>query len=425
MMNYQVIKEIEILLNPYEKFGISLGLERIKNLLNVLGNPQEKVKIIHVAGTNGKGSVCAYLSSILTEAGYKTGRYTSPHLINWNERICLNEKPIATEKLIDIIKYISTLINSLEECPTLFEVITASAWLYFAECEVDVAVMEVGLGGRLDATNVKDRNLVSIITSISREHWQRLGNTLTEIATEKAGVMKAQCPVIVGNLPLEAMAVMENTAKMLDCLIEMVKSAEKFAKNGEFWAKYQDIEYPLSLGGDIQLENSAISIETIKILQNQGWNIQLKDIQEGMRKTKWRGRIEWVTWRGQKILIDGAHNVAAAQVLRQYVDSLHKPIIWVMGMLSTKDHLGIFEALLRPQDQLHLVPVPDHSSAYTIFLSQVAQNVNPSLTKVYTYEDLFIALEKVCSIVDNEEEIIVICGSLYLLGYFLQHFLDR
>ncbi|WP_017295203.1 bifunctional folylpolyglutamate synthase/dihydrofolate synthase [Geminocystis herdmanii] len=422
MTNNQRKTELDILLEPYQKFGISLGLERIKNLLNVLGNPQEKVSIIHVAGTNGKGSVCAYLSSILTQAGYNTGRYTSPHLVHWNERICLNEKPISTEKLIAIIKHISTVIDSLEECPTLFEVITASAWVYFAECQVDVAVMEVGLGGRLDATNVCDRNLVSIITSISREHWQRLGNTLTEIATEKAGVIKAQCPVIVGNLPEEANIVVRNRAKILDCPTIWAESAEKFSKNGENWAKYQDIEYPLPLAGDIQLHNSAISIETIKILQAQGWHIKLEHIQEGMRKAKWRGRIEWVTWQGQKMLIDGAHNVASAQILRQYVDTLNKPIIWVMGMLSTKDHQGIFEALLRPQDQLHLVPVPDHSSTDTEFLSQLAQNVNPLLTKVNTYEDLFIALEKVSSIVDNEKEIIVLCGSLYLLGYFLQHF---
>ncbi|MGI0481976.1 bifunctional folylpolyglutamate synthase/dihydrofolate synthase [Geminocystis sp. CENA526] len=420
MNNYQQITDIDTLLNPYQKFGISLGLERIKNLLNKLGNPQEKVEIIHVAGTNGKGSVCAYLSSILTQAGYKTGRYISPHLVNWNERICLNEKPISTEKLVDIIKYISPVADSLEECPTLFEVVTAAAWLYFAECQVDVAVMEVGLGGRLDATNVCDRNLVSIITSISREHWQRLGNTLTEIATEKAGVMKPQCPVVVGNLPSEAIEVVKNRAKILDCPRIMVESAEKIFKNGEIWAKYQDIEYPLPLAGDIQLQNSALSIETIKILQVQGWNISLEHIQEGMRKAKWRGRIEWVTWQGQKMLIDGAHNVAAAQVLRQYVDTFQKPIIWVMGMLSTKDHQGIFQALLRPQDQLHLVPVPDHSSADTAFLSQVAQNVNPSLTKVNTYDDLFIALEKVSSIEDNEKQIIVLCGSLYLLGYFLQ-----
>ncbi|WP_066121630.1 folylpolyglutamate synthase/dihydrofolate synthase family protein [Geminocystis sp. NIES-3709] len=422
MINNNLSKNLNTLLEPYQKFGISLGLERIKNLLEKLGNPQNKVPIIHVAGTNGKGSVCAYLSSILTQAGYKTGRYTSPHLVNWNERICLNEQPISTEKLRAIIKHISTVIDSLPECPTLFEVVTTAAWLYFAQSQVDVAVMEVGLGGRLDATNVCDKNLASIIISISREHWQRLGNTLTEIATEKAGVMKSQCPVIVGNLPPEAIEVVKNRAKILDCPSIWVESAQKIEKNSDNWAKYQDIEYPLPLAGDIQLQNSAISIATIKILQQKGWHIKLEDIQEGMRKAKWRGRIEWVVWQGQKMLIDGAHNVAAAQVLRQYIDTLHKPIIWVMGMLSTKDHQGIFEALLRPQDQLHLVPVPDHSSTDTNFLSQVAQNVNPSLTKVNTYDDLFIALEKVSSIVDNEKEIIVLCGSLYLLGYFLQYF---
>lgn len=410
-------KEIDILLKPFQKFGISLGLDRIKNLLAKLGNPEKKVPIIHVAGTNGKGSVCAYLSSIFTESGYKTGRYISPHLVNWNERICLNEQPILSDDLRDIITEISQLIDSLEECPTLFEVITASAWLYFARSKVDLAIMEVGLGGRLDATNVCDRNLASIITSISREHWQRLGNTLTEIAGEKAGVIKKECPVIVGKLPIEAQIVVENKIKTLNCPSYWVESAEKIAKNGEIWAKYQDIEYPLPLPGNIQLQNSALAIATTKVLQEQGWKLTVSQIQEGMRKAKWRGRIEWVTWKGRKMLVDGAHNVASAQVLREYVDTLPQPVTWIMGMLDTKDHQGILEVLLKQDDRLHLVPVPDHSSSSLEHLSQIAQKVNPYLTKINTYSDLFLALEEVVK-EDDKERTIVLCGSLYLLGYF-------
>lgn len=415
-------ENIDYLLKSYQQFGINLGLERIEKLLQSLDNPHQKVPIIHVAGTNGKGSVCAYLSSIFTQAGYHTGRFTSPHLVNWNERICLNEKPIEEEKLINILKEIQSVINLNSESPTQFEVITAAAWLYFAQSKVDIAIMEVGLGGRLDATNVCDRPLASIITSISREHWQRLGDTLGKIATEKAGIIKKECPVIVGDLPQEAREVVENKIKTLNCPYIWIKSAEKIAKNQENWAKYEDIEYPLSLKGDIQLQNSALAIATVKMLQNKGWNLSLETIQEGMKKARWRGRIEWVTWQGQKILIDGAHNVASAKILREYVDTLNTDIVWVMGMLSTKDHEGIFNQLLRTrsQDELHLVPVPDHSTADPKELSQLAQKVNSNLIKINIYQDLFLALETVRKTVNNDKQTIVICGSLYLLGYFLR-----
>lgn len=409
--------QIEDLLQPFQRFGINLGLKRIKNLLALLDNPQEKVPIIHVAGTNGKGSVCAYLSSILTASGYKTGRYTSPHLVNWTERICLNEKPIEEDILITILEKIRSVINPSDpECPTQFEVITAAAWLFFANSEVDVAVMEVGLGGRLDATNVCDRPLASIITSISREHWQRLGDTLSKIATEKAGVIKEKCPVVVGNLPEEAVEVVKNRAEELNAPTIWVKSAQKLSPNQ---AEYEGVNYPLALAGDIQLQNSAIAIETIKILQDKGWQIPTSAIEEGMKNTRWRGRIEWVKWQNRDLLIDGAHNVASAEVLRQYVDTLHKPTTWVMGMLNTKDHEGIFKKLLLPEDQLHLVPVPDHSTAEPEELAILAKTIQPQLKQVQTYSNLFTALDSVTNNQETATTSIVLCGSLYLLGYFL------
>ncbi|WP_330202943.1 folylpolyglutamate synthase/dihydrofolate synthase family protein [Cyanobacterium sp. Dongsha4] len=409
--------QIEDLLQPFQRFGINLGLKRIKNLLALLDNPQEKVPIIHVAGTNGKGSVCAYLSSILTASGYKTGRYTSPHLVNWTERICLNEKPIEEDILITILEKIRSVINPNDpECPTQFEVITAAAWLFFANSEVDVAVMEVGLGGRLDATNVCDRSLASIITSISREHWQRLGDTLSKIATEKAGVIKEKCPAVVGNLPEEAVEVVKNRAEELNAPTIWVKSAQKLSPNQ---AEYEGVNYPLALAGDIQLQNSAIAIATIKILQEKGWQIPTSAIEEGMKNTRWRGRIEWVKWQQRDLLIDGAHNVASAKVLRQYVDTLHKPTTWVMGMLNTKDHEGIFKQLLRPEDQLHLVPVPDHSTAEPEELAILAKTIQPQLKQVQTYGDLYTALDSVTNNQETATTSIVLCGSLYLLGYFL------
>ncbi|MEB3211975.1 MAG: Mur ligase family protein, partial [Leptolyngbyaceae bacterium] len=165
---------IDSLLDSFGRFGVDLGLDRILALLDTLGNPHAQMPIIHVAGTNGKGSVCAYLSSILTRAGYRVGRYTSPHLVNWTERICINNQPIPADELFAILTHIQRVIGSTSPSPTQFEVFTAAMWVYFAQQAVDIAVIEVGLGGRLDATNVCDRPLVSVITSISRDHWQRL-----------------------------------------------------------------------------------------------------------------------------------------------------------------------------------------------------------------------------------------------------------
>ena len=387
---------IDSLLRPFQCFGVHLGKERIENLLLALDNPQHEVPIIHVAGTNGKGSVCAYLSSILREAGYKVGRYTSPHLVDWTERICLNDKPISAERLAEILLQIQPAINPLKESPTQFEVITAAAWLYFAQSQVDIAIMEVGLGGRLDATNVCNDPLVSIITSISKEHWQHLGPTLADIAREKAGVLKKNCPALMGQLPLEAKKVVANRLHELNCPTVWVEPAQEFKDESdpERWAVYRGLKYPLSLLGEAQLMNSAIALASIQILQQRGWQISFDAIREGMRKTRWNGRIQWVNWQNKAILIDGAHNTAAAKFLRQYVDTLAQSATWIMGMLSTKEHAGIFQALMRPGDRLYLVPVTDRSSAPPKELALLAADICPQLIEIKTYPDLFIALAK-------------------------------
>ena len=446
---------IDSILQPFQHFGVHLGLERIHKLLANLGNPHQQVPVIHVAGTNGKGSVCAYLSAVLTAAGYRVGRYTSPHLIDWNERICINEQaislteleqillqvvgaglPISTRKTINLNKP-APAINPDEESPTQFEVITAAAWLYFAQQQVDIAVIEVGLGGRLDATNVCDRPLVTVITSISREHWQVLGPTLADIANEKAGILKPGCPAVIGMLPPEALAAVEKRIEELGCPAIFPSPAIQI-KTG--WAEYEGIRYPLPLWGEFQLMNSALAIASLQILQQQGWKISEEAIASGMANTKWPGRIQWTTWKNHQLLIDGAHNPAAAQVLRQYVDSLrnqgaedqrirgelsnyelpitHYPysISWVMGMLSTKDHGDIFKALLKTGDRLFLVPVPDNSTADPQHLATLAQNICPDLAFCHIYPNLETALDAAFT---HKETLTVLCGSLYLIGHFL------
>lgn len=350
---------LDQLLLPFQPFGVNLGLSRIQRLLAALGNPQDAVPIVHVAGSNGKGSVCAYLASVLSTAGYRTGMYTSPHLVSWTERIQIGQggglQAIALEDLEALLKATIAAVDPAQPQPTLFEIVTAAAWRYFAQQAVDIAIVEVGLGGRLDATNVCDRPLASVITSLSKEHWQVLGETLTEIATEKAGVLKTNCPAIIGPLPDDARRVVAQRANALGCATTWVEPAQSLADQK---AQAYGIVYELPLAGPIQLTNSAIALATLQALRSQGWPLTDAAIAQGMAVTRWPGRMEWQTWNGHTILTDGAHNPAAALALRAYVDALEpvlaqEPVTWVMGMLSTKEHAAVLRALLRGGDRLY------------------------------------------------------------------------
>lgn len=424
--------DINATLTRFQMFGIKLGLDSSYKLLARLGNPHQRVPIVHVAGSNGKGSVCAYLSSVLTAAGYRVGRYTSPHLIDWTERICINDQPIAPVALQSVLQQVIAVID-FDHPSTQFEVITAAAWLYFAQQEVDIAVIEVGLGGRLDSTNVVDRPLASVITSISREHWQQLGPTIADIAAEKAGILKPGCPAVVGSLPPEAMAVVRQRITELGCPAVYPKAA--IAVNPASspaatiegtamlrWASTDGISYPLPLLGDIQLQNSALAIATVQLLRQQGWVISEAAIATGMANTRWPGRLEWVTWHDRQILIDGAHNPDSARVLRQFVDSLSRsaPIYWVLGMMSTKDHADSLRELLRPGERLYLVPVPDPSTAEPERLAAIANEVCSQLAHCQPYSNSELGLQAALTEAgDAPDALIVLTGSLYLIGHFL------
>ncbi len=405
-----------------------MGLERIQGLLGKLGDPHHQVPIIHVAGSNGKGSVCAYLSSILTCAGYQVGRYTSPHLIDWNERIVVNEQPIPSMELLNLIEQVQAVIPLESKPPTQFELITAAAWLHFARLRVDVAVMEVGLGGRLDATNVCDHPLISIITSISREHWQILGDTLGAIAHEKAGILKPGCLAIVGSLPMEAQVVIKERVAQLGCQAVFPSPTTIIeSPNGSVhpWGECQGVNFPLPLAGKAQLYNSALAMGAIHHLRCQGWQISDTAIQQGMANTRWPGRLQWTTWHECRWLVDGAHNPASAQVLRDYVDSyleqIHgnnldgQRVSWVMGMMATKDHREIFQALLRPGDSVFLVPVPDSDSAPPEMLMSLVNSMGLPLFHCQTYPDLHTALITANGF--SHSQLRVLCGSLYLIGH--------
>ncbi|MEL7476412.1 MAG: Mur ligase family protein, partial [Cyanobacteria bacterium J06555_12] len=227
-------------LHSLGRFGVQLGLDRMLALLQVLDRPQQSIPVIHVAGTNGKGSVCATLSTVLSKAGYTVGRYTSPHLVSWRERLCINGEPISAADWQQVLWHVKeALVDYPGTCepPTQFEIVTAAAWLYFQQQAVDVAVLEVGLGGRLDATNADISPCVSVITPIGRDHWQRLGETLTEIAGEKAGIIKPQVPVVCAPQAPEALSVITQTAKEREAPLVVVSPAQW---TGDFRICWQD-----------------------------------------------------------------------------------------------------------------------------------------------------------------------------------------
>ncbi len=385
---------IEELLASYAHFGIDLSLDRVFFLLEKLGNPQNQIPIIHVAGTNGKGSVCAFLSSILQAANYRVGRYTSPHLVDWRERICINQNWIDTDHLAEALQRVIEVIND-RYVPTQFELLTCAMWWYFAQIKVDIAVIETGLGGRLDATNVCDRPLISIITSISRDHWQRLGDSLSLIAGEKAGIIKPKCPLVIGKLPPAARSVILERARLLQSpVIEVLEG----------------VSQTLPLLGEHQKLNCAIATRAIGLMQ--GWHISQAHIDRGIAQTQWEGRLEWSHYKGAKILLDGAHNLAGAEVLRQYVDQIfpNTTLAWMIGILETKDYVGMVNTLLRSGDWLFPVAIRGHQS--------VSPQTLINSTKVPIQTQICGSLTESLDRAVALEIPVLLCGSLYLIGEF-------
>lgn len=370
----------EYFLDSLGRFGVQLGLERMEQLLDRLGHPQQGIPVIHVAGTNGKGSVCALLSHVLHAAGYRVGRYISPHLISWRERIWVDGAWIPLQTWQQILWELSQVLQTYppdQDPPTQFEVATAAAWIYFRQQQVDWVVLEVGLGGRLDATNVGIDPKVSIITSIGWDHWQRLGHSLELIAGEKAGICKPGVPVITAPQVESVLRVLETKAAAKASPLQIVTPAEWVDPQQIRW---RDQVYPLPLRGDVQLINSALALTAIERLQQQGWPIPFTAVQTGFSHTHWPGRLQIIHLQGQPILLDGAHNGPSAQALRQFIDQhLQGSVTWLIGILSTKDVEGILQVLLRPGDSVITLPVASHMACDPDDLATLAQQIQPQL----------------------------------------------
>jgi len=342
-------------LDGFQQFGMKLGLDRIKYICKELGDPQKSLKVIHVGGTNGKGSVCRFLESILLANGYSVGVYISPHLQHFSERIVVDGKEIPGDDVVSLVKRVKPVVEKMIQKgngPTYFEIVTALAFQYFSDRNVDFAVVEVGLGGRFDATNVVNP-VVSIITNVSLEHSHVLGKKVEEIAFEKAGIIKNDVPVVTGAQG-KVLEVIEKVANEKKAPINVVGKADWERYYGsldgqEFCVKgfLKDYNVKTSLLGEYQGENIALTLAVVEILQMNGFYISDDSINNGISKTFHVGRME-VIGRDPVILLDGAHNPTGMQVL---VDTLENDfdfsrLILVLGVLSDKDIKSMLQVIV-------------------------------------------------------------------------------
>ena len=326
------------------------GLERVTALCEALGNPQDDLKFIHVAGTNGKGSFCAMTASILQAAGYRTGLFTSPYIKMFNERMQVDGVPIADEELADLTAFVRPVADAMDDKPTEFELITAIAFLYFKRHHCDVVVLETGMGGRLDATNLIRHPLLSVITGIALDHTAFLGDTVPQIAAEKAGIIKENCPVLWGGENAEAEAVIAATAQeknapyqRVDRLPLQVHEATLDGTRFSYGA-YRDVT--LSLLGLYQPHNVATVLSAIPMLTEQGFVVSTEAVRKGLSSVYWPARFE-VLSRQPLVIFDGAHNVqgiaAAVHSIRHYFST--QKVYVLTGVLKDKDYTAIAQQL--------------------------------------------------------------------------------
>ena len=387
------------------------GLERISALLEEFGNPQDKLKCIHIAGTNGKGSVVAFLQAMLIDAGYKTGKYISPNMIKVNERISIDGKDITDSELDALLKRIEAVSEKVKiktgDYPTQFEIWTAAAFIFFAEKKCDYVVLETGLGGRLDATNVIKRNILAVITHIDIDHTEYLGNTLAKIAAEKAGIIKEGCPVVCTEQNPQAETVITETAKKLGCKIYFSKTPSAVNFN-DIYELYDDgeIKARLSLGGINQLENAALAVRAARVLE-----IEDKYIVYGLENAKNPGRFEKI---GAKIIYDGAHNPdgvkkLVANIKRYYPDI--KPRI-IMASMKDKDIKSSLAVISKLDGELCFTEVMNNER------SEKAENLVKIAEECGICAKAFKNINKALKYAENAD-LTVICGSLYLYKDFM------
>ncbi|MBR5923084.1 MAG: bifunctional folylpolyglutamate synthase/dihydrofolate synthase [Clostridia bacterium] len=330
-------------------FGSKPGLERIRELCRLLGDPQKGLDFIHVAGTNGKGSVCSMLSEILTSAGLKTGLYTSPFVSFFEERIRVCGKPIPKRRLAGIIEKVKTCADRMADRPTEFEIITAAAFVYYREEKCDAVVLETGLGGRLDATNIIEKPLAAVITGISLDHKAVLGDTEEKIAAEKGGIIKPDIPLVLARCGEAAKSAILGIAESKNAPVTEVDygklTGKAFSLDGCRFDMPPYGEVRLSLAGVYQADNAAVAITAAEVLKSRGLPIKNKDIIAGVKKAKWDARFEVIS-KSPLTVYDGAHNAEGAAALAENIRVLlGSRVILLAGVMADKDYSLIAETL--------------------------------------------------------------------------------
>lgn len=399
------------LIEPFQRRGVDLGLERLQGALAELGHPEGRFTAVQVAGTNGKGSICTLVHGALVAAGLPCGLYTSPHLLSWCERIRLGPEPIAESELRCLLKELQPLACRHDLTP--FELITAAAFVAFAEAGVTIAVLEVGLGGRLDATTVHPRREVIGLASIGLDHREFLGPDLASIAREKAGVLHPGARVVSGPQAAAVHAVLEAQAKRQGCRLQW---REPLQQQGEELVA-GELRWCSGLPGSVQRTNAAVALGVIEALREMGWAIPDQAISRGFSEARWPGRLQRARWRGHPLILDGAHNPPAAVALRAERDRLGDgPIHWVIGILANKQAPEMLETLLAPQDRAWIVPVSGHGSWGAKELAAAC----PALAdKLKGAGDLEAALRDASGSSQSPTRPVIVAGSLYLLGDLL------
>ncbi|HVU08216.1 MAG TPA: folylpolyglutamate synthase/dihydrofolate synthase family protein [Verrucomicrobiae bacterium] len=401
-------------------FGAKFGLENTFKLAALADNPQDKLRFIHIAGTNGKGSTCAMLESVYRAAGLRVGLFTSPHLVSFRERIQVNRQLISENEVVRIVEDLQPLFKQFPENhhPTFFEVVTVLALKFFAEQNCDLVIWETGLGGRLDATNIVTP-LASVITNIAFDHMQWLGDTLEKIAFEKAGIIKSEIPVVTGVNEPEALVVIERIVKEKNA--PLVKSEVRGQKS------------EVSLLGEHQKQNAALALATVDVLQKQ-IPVSERQIQDGLQNVNWSGRLQLIEKGGRKFLLDGAHNVAGAKMLRTFLNQFpQKNPSLILGVLQDKNWREICEIIAPLAGQIFCVPVASERTANPNELVEVCRQINPRseivacslLVEAFEKIGLRLRLDEMASATQARgrsphQDFVVITGSLYLVGEALE-----
>ena len=416
-------EEARSYLDYVNKNGIILGLGSMEHLLEELGNPQDRLKFIHIAGTNGKGSVLAYLSTILKEAGYRVGRYISPTLFSYRERIQVNEEYISREAVGSYVEKIQQAVGRMQKkgmsVPTIFEVETAMAFLYFVDQSCDIVVLETGMGGDTDATNVIRTTVMEVIVSISKDHTAFLGNTLAEIARHKAGIIKPGTVVVSARQVLEAMKVIEEKARQCGATLKVAdwEQAEEitYGLEEQTFSFGRDRDIRIHLGGSYQIKNAVIALNCIYALRELGYQISDVQMRAGFAHTHWNGRFT-VLQKNPMVIIDGAHNPdGAAELEKSILQCLQgKQIYGVCGVFKDKEYDKVLQAILPHMKEVTTIQTPGNPRALPAEeLAEAAQKYCP---QVHAEKNIVKAVQEAIQKAGEDDGVVLAFGSLSFLG---------